>query len=100
VNAETGVVSCPRDQDAYDRLTTACTGDGVTSGGVENNCCEQATYTPSGCDATTNTGLRCDSTGKVTTWTCPPASDPTKTKCVFDPNSTKYPGGEYSCVAP
>jgi hypothetical protein len=78
----------------------ACTGNFVTFGGVENDCCDQVTYTPRGCDATTNTGLFCSAIGKVKTWRCPPASEPTRTKCVFDPFSIKYPGGEYSCVAP
>lgn len=77
---EDGTIYCPKDEAA----ATPCTGENVTSGGAEGQCCDKATYVPSGCD----TALRCSSAGKLVKWTCKDNQT-----CSYDA-ATKY----FTCV--
>ena len=94
-----GTIYCPKDQKAVDNeaIRRECEEGGktiYTSGGSAGDCCDAENYVPDGCVEATNSGLRCSS-GVIVEWTC------TSPKvCHFDPESTEYVGGKYSCVNP
>ncbi|MBO4351448.1 MAG: hypothetical protein J6A01_10955 [Proteobacteria bacterium] len=89
-----GTIYCPRDQAAIDNeeARKKCEDkEKLVEGGKAGDCCDTDNYKPAGCDTATNSGLRC-STGVIVEWKC------TSPKvCNFDPTSTEYPGGKYSC---
>ena len=92
-----GTIYCPKDQKAIDNETArrACIEGGkeiLKEGGAVGDCCDTENYKPAGCVEATNSGLRC-STGVIVEWTCQ-----TGKTCSFDPDSTEYPGGKYSCI--
>ncbi len=89
-----GTIYCPKDQKAIDNeeARKACEDkEQIKEGGKVGDCCDTENYKPAGCDTAKNSGLRC-STGVIVEWTCTGTK-----KCKFDPESTEYPGGKYSC---
>ena len=79
VKCTDGYVGCSIDcsQDGHDQV---CTGEKVTEGGTDGNCCDIKNYTPE-CK-TGNKVTYCDSVGKVKTVDC---------------NNCSVTGKEYSC---
>ena len=77
-------VTCPNPNGGG---SNSCTGSTVTEGGVVGQCCDTENYNPAGCDAYSNSGLRC-SNGIIKEWTCKETQ-----KCSYD-----FAKKWYSCI--